>query len=72
MDRESLLKTKALLYWYIFGVPACLVILAFVFTTLNIPTLVGFSFLIIVLYAGVIGILVILTNAIISLFEKNK
>ena len=70
---EKSKKIKILLYWYIFGMPACLVFFAFVFTTMNVPVLVGFSFLVIILYTGMVGILVIFTNAIIStIIEKQK
>lgn len=57
---------KILIYWYIFGVPACLLSFAIVFTAMNVPLLLGFAFLIIVLYTGIVGILVTFTNAIIS------
>ena len=70
---ENSKKIEILLYWYIFGVPACLVFFAFMFTTMNVPTLVVFSFLLIVLYTGIVGILVTFTNAIISTtIEKKK
>jgi len=72
MDREGSLKIKALLYWYIFGVPACLIIFAIIFSMLDIPDLVGVSFLVIVFYTGIIGILVVFTNAIIASLEKLR
>ena len=70
MYKEKSKKTNILLYWYIFGVPACLLIFAYIFTILEIPMLIGLSFLIIILYTGMIGIWVIFSNAIISATEK--
>ncbi len=64
-------KTKALLYWYIFGVPLCLIIFASIFTAIEFPVLIGFSFLVIVMYAGFVGILIVFTNAIISILKKD-
>ena len=63
---EKLSKTTALLYWYILGVPICLVFFASILTLINLPVLIGFSFLLIVMYAGIVGILTIFTNAMIS------
>lgn len=72
MKEEKFKKTTALLYWYILGVPICLVFFASVLTLIHIPVLVGFSFLVIVMYAGTVGILIIFTNAIISALKKRK
>jgi len=65
-------KTKILLYWYIFGVPICLIVFAYVLTTINLPLLIGFSFLTIVMYAEIIGLLIVFTNAIISTMKGMK
>ena len=69
MIGEKSKKTKILLYWYILGVPASLIFFAFILTIMDVPILIGFSFLVIVLYTGIVGILVIFTNAI--LFTKE-
>lgn len=65
-------KTKVLLYWYIFGVPIFLIVFAYILTTINLPLLIGFSFLTIVMYAGIIGLLIVFTNAIISTIKGVK
>ena len=72
MDVEKSKKTKALLYWYIFGVPVCLLFFAYVLTITNVPVLIGFSFLLIVMYAGIISILTIFTNASIAAITHKK
>jgi hypothetical protein len=65
-------KTKVLLYWYIFGVPICLIVFAYIFATIDFPILIGFSFLAIIMYAGIIGLLIVFTNAIISTIRGIK
>lgn len=65
-------KTKVLLYWYIFGVPICLIIFAYILSAIDFPILIGFSFLVIVMYAGIIGLLIVFTNAIISTIRGMK
>jgi len=70
MEKEPFKKTTALLYWYILGVPICLILFASLLTLINFPVLVGFSFLLIVMYAGIVSILIILVNAIISSLRK--
>ena len=72
MEVEKSRKIKALLYWYIFGVPICLVIFACIFTLTSFPVLLGVAFLLIVMYAGIISILTIFTNATISAFMHQK
>jgi len=69
---EKFRKTTALLYWYIFGVPVCLILFAYILTLINFPVLIGFSFLAIVMYAGIVGILTVFTNATISALKKHK
>ena len=71
MEKEKLKKTTALLYWYLLGVPICLIFFASILTLINFPVLIGFSFLIIVMYAGIVSILIIFTNAIISALKKD-
>ena len=66
MYREKSNKTKALLYWYILGVPVSLVVFAIILNEIQFPVIIGFSFLIIIMYAGIVSIMIILTNAIIS------
>ncbi|MCK4332405.1 MAG: hypothetical protein KAV40_02375 [Thermoplasmatales archaeon] len=70
MYREKSKKTKALLYWYILGVPLSLVIFAIILNEIKFPVLIGFSFLVIIVYAGIVSIMIILTNAIISSVAK--
>jgi len=72
MKGEKFKKTTALLYWYIFGVPICLVLFAGLLTLIDFPVLIGFSFLAIVMYAGIVGILIVFTNAIISTLKKYE
>ncbi len=69
---EKFRKTTALLYWYIFGVPVCLILFAYILTLINFPVLIGFSFLAIVMYAGIVGILIVFTNATIAALKKHK
>ena len=71
MEKEKFKKTTALLYWYILGVPICLVFFASLLTLINFPLLIGFSFLVIVMYAGTVSILIIFTNAIISALKRE-
>ena len=70
MERKKIRKTTVLLYWYIFGVPLCLIIFAYVLTLISFPVLIGFSFLAIVMYAGTVGILILFTNATIAALKK--
>lgn len=70
MMGEKFKRSTALLYWYIFGVPICLVLFAGLLTLIDFPVLIGFSFLAILMYAGIIGLLIVFTNAIISSFTK--
>jgi hypothetical protein len=73
MYEESPKKIKALLYWYIFGVPACLIFFAFILFMIDFPILIGISFLMIILYTGIVGILVIIINATIFIIkDKGK
>ncbi|UCD13013.1 MAG: hypothetical protein JSW60_05450 [Thermoplasmatales archaeon] len=66
MYKEKSKKTRALLYWYILGVPISLVVFAIVLNEIQFPVIIGFSFLTIIMYAGIVSIMIILTNAIIS------
>ena len=70
MYREKSKKTTALLYWYILGVPISLVVFAIILNEIKFPLLIGFSFLAIIMYAGIVSIMIILTNAIISSVVK--
>ena len=70
MQKEK--KSKTLLYWYIFGVPISLVVFSMIFNQINLPILIGISFLLIVMYAGIIGILIVFTNATISSLKEKK
>jgi len=70
MKGERFKKSTALLYWYIFGVPVCLVFFAAMLTLIDFPVLIGVSFLIIVMYAGMVSILIVFANAIISSLKK--
>lgn len=72
MEEKIFKKTTALLYWYIFGVPICLILFAYLLTMVDFPVLIGFSFLLIVMYAGMIGILTVFTNATIAALKKQK
>lgn len=72
MYGESPVKIKALLYWYIFGVPICLIFFAFILFMIDFPVLIGFSFLMIILYTGIVGILVIIINATIIIIKEKK
>jgi hypothetical protein len=72
MDEKIFKKTTALLYWYIFGVPICLILFAYLLTLVDFPVLIGFSFLLIVMYAGMVGILTVFTNATIAALKKQK
>lgn len=72
MIGEKFKKASALMYWYIFGVPICLVLFAALLTLIDFPVLIGFSFLAIMMYAGIIGLLIVFTNAIISSFVKYE
>ncbi len=72
MGKEKIRKTTALLYWYIFGVPLCLILFAYVLTLIGFPVLIGFSFLAIVMYAGIVGILILFTNATIAALKKYR
>jgi len=69
---ESTKKINALLYWYIFGVPACLILFAFILFMIDFPILIGLSFLLIILYTGIVGILVIIINATIFIIKEKK
>ena len=69
---ESPKKIKALLYWYIFGVPACLILFAFILFMIDFPIIMSFSFLLIVIYTGIVGILVIIINATIVIIKEKK
>ena len=72
MYEESPKKMKALLYWYIFGVPTCLIFFAFILFMIDFPILIGISFLLILLYTGIVGILVIIINATIFIIREKK
>jgi len=72
MERKKIRKTTVLLYWYIFGVPICLILFAYILTLINFPVLIGFSFLVIVMYAGIVGILILFTNATIAALKKYR
>jgi hypothetical protein len=47
-----------------------LVFFAAILNEIKFPVLVGFSFLAIIMYAGIVSIMIILTNAIISSVNK--
>ncbi len=66
MYREKSRKTQTLMYWYILGVPLSLLIFGIVLHEIQFPMFLGFSFLLIVMYAGLVSIMIIFTNAIIS------
>lgn len=70
MEEEKSNKTKILLYWYIFGVPLLLLVFAFIFTLVDFPLLIGFAFLAILLYAGIMSLLIIFTNAILKMKQS--
>jgi len=72
MEEEYSFKTTLLLYWYILGVPICIVLFAYILSLMDIPTLVGLSFLLIVMYAGIIGVLIILTSAQIYSIRRGR
>jgi len=59
-------KTKVLLYWYILGVPISLVVFSIILNEIKLPVLIGFSFLMIITYAGIVSIMIIFANAVIS------
>jgi hypothetical protein len=67
MDEEKTIKIKALLYWYILGVPLCLIIVSIILFMVDFPILIGFAFLAIFMYAGIVSILIIFTNAILKI-----
>jgi hypothetical protein len=71
-EEESPKKIRALLYWYIFGVPACLIIFAFILFMIDFPIIIGISFLMIILYTGIVGILVIIINATIVIIKDKE
>lgn len=70
MVKEKSKKTRALLYWYILGVPISLIIFAIILNEIQLPIMISFSFLMIIMYAGIISIMIIFTNAIISSISK--
>ena len=72
MDEEYSFKTTLLLYWYILGVPICMVLFAYILSLMDLPILVGLSFLLIVMYAGIIGVLIILTSASIYSIRRGR
>ena len=72
MYGESPKKINALLYWYIFGVPTCLIFFAIVLFMIDFPILIGLSFLLIIIYTGIVGILVIIINATIFIIKEKK
>jgi len=67
---EEKSKTKILLYWYIFGVPLLLLVFAYIFTVIGFPLLIGFAFLAILLYVGIMSLLIIFTNAILKMKQN--
>ena len=71
MNSEKSGKTKTLMYWYILGVPLSLLVFAIILNEIQFPILLGFSFLLIVMYAGLVSIMIIFTNAIISSVIKH-
>jgi hypothetical protein len=58
-----------LLYWYIFGVPLLLIAFAIILTMADVPILIGFALLAIIMYAGIVSILIIFANAVFQ-FKK--
>ena len=70
MFNDKTRKTKILLYWYILGVPISLVIFAIILNAINLPIIISFSFLMIITYAGIVSVMIIFTNAVISSISK--